>query len=84
MARDIGRKVANKLTFWDGPPYNIPEIVDIELQEVREVLDIFLTQPPPHGLQCPTLRIVGADCGCHIQRARILMAQLQKGNQGEQ
>jgi hypothetical protein len=72
MALEIGHKVSAKLKYWNGPPYNIPEIVDAELQGVRNVLN--------------SLR-QSRDCWCvatwkgahdgRCQRARALMEKLE-------
>lgn len=40
MALEIGHKVSAKLKYWNGPPYNVPEIIDAALREVREVLPL--------------------------------------------
>jgi hypothetical protein len=42
FATENGHKIARLLKYYEGPPYNIPEILDAELQEVREVLSDLL------------------------------------------
>jgi hypothetical protein len=39
FAVESGHKVARLLKYFDGPPYNIPELLDEELAEIREVLN---------------------------------------------
>jgi hypothetical protein len=75
FAVESGHKVARLLKYFDGPPYNIPELLDDKLAEVREVLE---------GIR----GFYGtADCWCdseddaphfeHCQRARALYERLR-------
>jgi hypothetical protein len=71
FATEHGHKTARLLKYYEGPPYNIPELLDAELQEVRKVLN--------------SLR-QSRDCWCvatwkdahdgRCQRARALMEKL--------
>lgn len=69
IAIEIGHAVARKLTYWDGPPYNIPEIIDAELQEMRDCLfEVVREHDDP---------VSDYGCTTHTtERARALLARL--------
>lgn len=55
VALEIGHAVARKLKYWDGPPYNIPEIADVALAPVRECLEGLIRQRLSTGpCWCPS------------------------------
>jgi hypothetical protein len=78
LALEIGHKISAKLKYWNGPPYNIPEIVDAELQEVREVLLGLTTHALSAGDAAEDHWCKpDGNCSNVCQRARALMEKLE-------
>ena len=81
FATENGHKIARLLKYYEGPPYNIPELLDAELQEVREVLEAIQTNRYGDGCWCDVeVRRGPQNADRHTeacQRARDLMEKLK-------
>jgi hypothetical protein len=78
LATENGHKIARLLKYYKGPPYNIPELFDAELQEVREVLVSTARHKDSYGLPCWCVVMMQTLPHMeHCQRARTLMDKLE-------
>jgi hypothetical protein len=76
FATENGHKVARLLKYYKGPPYNIPELLDAELQEVREVLDGLIRT----AHLASWAHVTNSECDCKeccLRRAHALMEKLE-------
>lgn len=73
FATENGHKIARLLKYYEGSPYNIPEILDVELQEVRDVVKLVAHPKFDAGGDGIHYYLTKAD----IQRARALMEKLE-------
>jgi hypothetical protein len=73
FSTNAGHKVARLLKYHEGPPYNIPEILDAELQGMREVLSEVIREhdDPMSEYGCTTHT-------CQRARAERLTALIDK------
>jgi hypothetical protein len=75
---ESGHRIARLLKYYEGPPYNIPEVLDAELQEVREVLVSTARHKDSYGLPCWCVVMMRTMPHMeHCQRARALMEKLE-------
>jgi hypothetical protein len=77
FAIENGHRIARLLKYYEGPPYNIPELLDAELAEVRAVLS--LTADRRYPKHCWCRKDLTDDKEAHsefCQRARVLYERL--------